>query len=335
MKIASSKYLFCISIVLSFLGNSCTNYQFEQYLLSAVESEIPGGCNLLNISYDSTISPLLEAYCVACHNQNSPAAGYNYAVYDLVLISVGDGSLMGSIDNEPGFSAMPPGNSLDSCSIEKIRTWILSIEQDSIPSDSIPEIEIISDCDPDTVYFRNTILPLVVSSCATTGCHDQASHKDGIILTDYSSILSTGKIKPGDPGDSEFFESLTDKGDDLMPPPPHQPLTDDQILSINQWILQGAKDNECNDGCDTTNVTFSETIWPMMQKYCTGCHSTVNPGGGITIASYGDLVALAGNGSLMGSIRYESGYAKMPTNQQLSDCNINLLQKWIHKGFPE
>ena len=72
------------------------------------------------------------------------------------------------------------------------------------------ETEISSNCDPDTVYFRNSILPLVVSSCATTGCHDQASHKDGIILTDYSSILNTGEIKAGDPGDSEFFESLTD-----------------------------------------------------------------------------------------------------------------------------
>ena len=65
-----------------------------------------------------------------------------------------------------------------------------------------------SNCDPDTVYFQNTILPLVVSSCATTGCHDKNSHRDGIILTDYSSIIRTGEIKPGDPGDSEFFESL-------------------------------------------------------------------------------------------------------------------------------
>jgi mono/diheme cytochrome c family protein len=317
------------------LTGSCTNYQIEKYALSLAEQSDLGGCNLLDVTYEGTIVPILQEHCVACHNNNSAAAGYNYADFDRVLESVIDGSLMGTIDQMDGFSPMPPGNPMDSCSTEKIRTWISGLESDSIPSDSIPEDPIISNCDPDTVYFRNTILPLVVSSCATTGCHDEASHKDGIILTDYASIIRTGKIKAGDPNDSEFFETLTDTGDDLMPPPPGTPLGNDQILLIEQWIRQGAKDNFCNDGCDTTGVTFSDKIWPMMQQYCTGCHSVSSPGGGIVIEGYGDLVALAGNGSLMGSVRYETGYSQMPTNQQLSECNIGLIQKWIDEGFPE
>jgi hypothetical protein len=193
----------------------------------------------------------------------------------------------------------------------------------------------VSTCDPDTVYFQNSILPLVVSSCATTGCHDQASHKDGVILTDYASIIKTGEIKPGDPNDSELFETLTDDGDDLMPPPPFDPLNSEQIQLIRTWIEQGAKNNSCIDGCDTTTVTFAGQIWPMMESYCTGCHSASAPGGGIVIADITDMVSLAENGSLMGSVRWEAGYAKMPTNQQLSECSINQLQKWIDDGFPE
>ena len=103
-----------------------------------------------------------------------------------------------------------------------------------------PVDPLVSTCDPDTVYFQNTILPLVVSSCATTGCHDRESHRDGIILMDYASIIQTGKIKPGNPGDSEFFESLTDSDDDLMPPPPYDPLNSDQItaqLSLHYGVL--------------------------------------------------------------------------------------------------
>lgn len=200
---------------------------------------------------------------------------------------------------------------------------------------SLNELLAPSSCDPDTVYFQNTILPLVVSSCATTGCHDQQSHKDGIILTDYASIIQTGKIKPGDAGDSEFFESLTDEGDDLMPPPPYEPLSSEQIQLMKTWILQGARNNACFDGCDTTSSSFAAQIWPLMESYCTGCHSAAAPGGGIVIAGYDDLVALAENGSLMGSVRWESAYAKMPTTQQLSDCHISLLQKWIDAGFPE
>jgi hypothetical protein len=195
--------------------------------------------------------------------------------------------------------------------------------------------EVNSTCDPDTVYFINDVLPLVVSSCGTTGCHDNDSHRDGVILTDYASIIRTGGIKPGDPNDSEFMETLNDDGDDLMPPPPNDPWNSEQIEMMRQWIAQGAHNNACSDGCDTSSVTFSGQIWPMMETYCTGCHSTGNPGGGIVIAGYEDMVALAGNGSLMGSIRYEPGYAKMPTNQPLSECNISLLQKWIDDGFTD
>jgi hypothetical protein len=106
-------------------------------------------------------------------------------------------------------------------------------------------------------------------------------------------------------------------------------------LLIEQWISQGARNNSCTDACDTTQFTFSESIWPMMQQYCTGCHSVANPGGGIVIAGYDDLVGLAGNGSLMGSIRYEPEYVNMPTNKPLSDCNIELIQRWIDAGYPQ
>ena len=321
-------------IVLVF--HSCTN--LEYYLDPYIDDSgnpITGECDVLNVSYEETIMPLLQDNCIACHNSTSPIAGYDFSDYDGTLLSVADGSLMGTIEGKSGSSPMPPDKPLDSCSIEKIRAWIETLDPDSIPDgDSIPGDSIVSNCHPDTVYFRNTILPLVVSSCATTKCHDNVSHKDGVILTDYESIIKTGKIKPGDPGDSEFFETLTDKGDDLMPPPPYKPLEDEQINLIKQWILQGAKDNYCNDGCDTTKVTFTATVWPMMQKYCIGCHSAANPGGGVLIAGYNDMVTLAGNGSLMGSVRWESGYANMPSSQQMSDCNISLLQNWVDDGSP-
>lgn len=325
--IIGSAVLFC---------TACTKYQFDRNFRPIQEVENPGECSLVDVSYESTVMPILQTQCQACHNSTSATAGYDYSDYDKVLNSAADGSLLGTIDNAQGYSPMPPGNSLDSCSIEKIRFWISSLDPDSIPPpDSVPGPGTLIPCDPDTVYFQNTILPLVVSSCATTGCHDQDSHREGIILTDYSSIISTGKIKPGDTGDSEFFESLTGDNDDLMPPPPNSPLTNEQISLIGTWIMQGAKNNMCSDGCDTTNVTFSETIWPMMELYCTGCHSVSAASGGIIIAGYDDMVALSNNGSLMGSVRYEPGYAGMPTNQPLSDCNISLLQAWIDKEYPE
>lgn len=193
----------------------------------------------------------------------------------------------------------------------------------------------VSTCDPDTVYFQNSILPLLVSSCGMTGCHDEISHRHGIILTDYASIIRTGNISPGNPNNSEILESLTNNEDDLMPPPPLDPLSSAQIQTISQWIAQGAKNNACFDGCDTTVATFSGQVWPVLEAYCTGCHNTSNSKGGIVIADYTDVVSLAENGSLMGAIMWDADFANMPPTQQLSECSITLFQKWIDDGFPE
>ena len=193
----------------------------------------------------------------------------------------------------------------------------------------------VSTCDPDTVYFQNSILPLLTSSCGMTGCHDEISHRHGITLTNYASIINTGNIKPGDPNNSEILESLTDNEDDMMPPPPFDPLSSDQIQMISKWIAQGASNNVCFDGCDTTVATFSGQIWPVLDANCTGCHNINNSRGGIIIADYTDAVSLAENGNLMEVIRWDAGYPAMPPTQQLSECSITLFQKWIDDGFPE
>jgi hypothetical protein len=198
-----------------------------------------------------------------------------------------------------------------------------------------PVDEISSNCDPDTVYFINTIQPLVVSSCATTGCHDENGHREGVILTDYHSIITTGKISAGNPGKGKFMESLTANGEDRMPPRPLDPLGTEEISLIEKWIRQGALNNRCSVGCDTTSATFSGEIWPMMELYCTNCHKAGSSAGGVMISGYDDLVALAQNGSLMGSVTWDPSYANMPPNAMLSDCSIALLEKWIENGFPQ
>jgi hypothetical protein len=87
--------------------------------------------------------------------------------------------------------------------------------------------------------------------------------------------------------------------------------------------------------CDTTNVIFSTAIWPVLQSNCTGCHSGSAPSGNITIENYNDVVPLVHDGSLMGTIRFESGYTPMPKGgNKLSDCSITKLEIWINNGMP-
>lgn len=93
---------------------------------------------------------------------------------------------------------------------------------------------------------------------------------------------------------------------------------------------------QLSTSCDLTNVTFAGTVTPILQASCHSCHSNSNAassGGGIKIQNYADVVTLANNGKLMGTITHASGYQPMPEGGgKLTDCEINQLQKWIDTG---
>jgi len=191
-------------------------------------------------------------------------------------------------------------------------------------------------CDPDTAYFQNDVLPIFISNCAKPGCHDAQSHEEGLVLDSYDNIMATDKIKPGDPNDSKIYKVLIDNDpDDKMPPPGNTPLTSDQINLIYTWILQGAKDNYCGGGaCDTSNVTFSGSVNPILQNNCVGCHSGSVLSGGVDLSSYNAVYTQAANGNLKGSINGYPGYTVMPLGGQLSECDINQINFWINDGAP-
>jgi mono/diheme cytochrome c family protein len=86
--------------------------------------------------------------------------------------------------------------------------------------------------------------------------------------------------------------------------------------------------------CDTAQVaTFSAVVQPILANSCTSCHSGSNPQGGVDLSSWAATQDFVTNGSLVGSISYESGYSKMPKNAaQLSTCEIEQVRKWVLAG---
>ena len=192
-------------------------------------------------------------------------------------------------------------------------------------------------CSPDTIYFQNAILPLIVSSCAKSGCHDQNSHQGGVTLIDWYSIVNTGNIVAGNAAESKLYQVITSgSGEDRMPPSPANPMTSGQINQIAKWINQGAKNNKCDSlGCDTVNVTYTHTIQPIIQTFCYGCHSGSSPSGGINLSDYNSVKSVASGGKLMGAIKHQTGYFSMPPNGSLSACQINEFQKWINLNYPQ
>jgi len=64
----------------------------------------------------------------------------------------------------------------------------------------------------DTVCFNTEILPLYVSYCGSAGCHDVASHREGVITTSYGYIMQG--IRANNVSKSEYYTII---GDDMPP----------------------------------------------------------------------------------------------------------------------
>ena len=201
-------------------------------------------------------------------------------------------------------------------------------------ANNLPEQSV--SCSADTVYFQQKVLPLFVSNCTQSGCHDAISRKEDVVLDNYDHIISTGKIKAFAPGESKAYKKIIENNfNDRMPPPPSPPLTPEQKNIIYLWIMQGAKNNSCLGSCDTAVFTFSAAIRPMITTRCSGCHSGNAPQGGIDLSSYAAVKARVTDGKLWGSVNHLPGYMPMPKNTtKLSSCEISQVQKWIAAGAP-
>ncbi len=87
--------------------------------------------------------------------------------------------------------------------------------------------------------------------------------------------------------------------------------------------------------CDTTNVTYTSKVEPIIRRSCYSCHGTGIGLGGINLEGATNLKTYADNGRLMGSIEHRSGYSAMPQSApKLSDCEIRTIQAWISAGQP-
>jgi hypothetical protein len=96
---------------------SCTYHNEE------TEYPTPEGCDTTDMSYTTDIIPMLNLQgCTGCHGSSATT---KLDTYDNTKISVDNGSLIGSINHESGFRAMPDSRpKLDQCTIDKIASWI-------------------------------------------------------------------------------------------------------------------------------------------------------------------------------------------------------------------
>lgn len=88
--------------------------------------------------------------------------------------------------------------------------------------------------------------------------------------------------------------------------------------------------------CDTANISYSQTIVPIMNANCVSCHSGPSPKGNILLDNYAGFKKPISNGSLIGSITFDSLYVPMPegATKPIDNCYIKKIKAWVHAGAP-
>ncbi len=110
------------------------------------------------------------------------------------------------------------------------------------------------------------------------------------------------------------------------------------MLVLSACYNRNATDLYPSSGtCDTSIVTYSGTILPIMNQHCavSGCHTGQGSANNLNYAHYADLAVVASNGQLIPAIEHGNTPSPMPKNLPMLDaCTINKIVRWVHEGYP-
>jgi hypothetical protein len=111
----------CLLIVFAILPGCY--YDSKENLYPVLDSACT---DTVNVTYSSSITPILNNYCVSCHSGSNPGGNINLQDYNTVKALVDNGQLLSSINHTGSVVPMPlNGGKLDNCKIAVFEKWIL------------------------------------------------------------------------------------------------------------------------------------------------------------------------------------------------------------------
>jgi hypothetical protein len=83
-------------------------------------------------------------------------------------------------------------------------------------------------------------------------------------------------------------------------------------------------------------MSYQMNIEPILRQNCYVCHSAAVNTANITLEGHSQLIKhTTGSGRLLGAIKHQSGFSKMPKNaSKLLACDIAKIEQWIQDGSP-
>jgi hypothetical protein len=287
------------------------------------------------ICFTEEVLPIFQNSCgtTGCHSSGG-GHGYNFTDYSGIMKAI----TAGNADKSKAYQAitstfqlMPPNNALPASKRTIIRLWIEQGAKETTcgtTSSGGTKSGTLRAC-----YDRD-IQPILMSSCAVSGCHNAATHKEGIDFSNYAKTLGT--ISKGNPSGSKMYQSITasQSSEDFMPPKPYSALSKAAIDTIYSWIKRGGLNEECASPCDTIGtIKYATHIKSIIDLYCVSCHGTNSPSGGIKLLTASDVQAVSKTGELLGAVKRKSGYSAMPPAYALSTCDVRQIELWTNQGY--
>ena len=293
---------------------------------------------LAPVCFDAQIAPIFINNCGSCHSAGRGKGGYTFADYASIRASVtpynAEKSVAYQAITAKAFTQlMPPGIPLSENDRILIRVWIDQGALNTICTKPNTGGTGGAGATGGTggtglqVCFQRDILPVLLSSCGTTGCHNQTTAKEGYIITSYASVMRN-MVVAGSPNSSRLYTTVANNN---MPPSSYTKLTTAQKDSIYNWIKDGALNGICSTACDTLGtVTYINQISAIMTANCVSCHSGASAQKGVLLDSYANVKTNMDNGSILSAVQGIT--LQMPPGGQITTCQVRQLKIWKATG---
>lgn len=85
--------------------------------------------------------------------------------------------------------------------------------------------------------------------------------------------------------------------------------------------------------CDTSSVSYSKQILPILEDNCYTCHQGNNPPSGIDLSDFSILQTHVKNGDLKSAVTHTGSVTPMPYGlPMLPSCEVNTIVAWVDQG---
>jgi len=219
--------------------------------------------NLLPVSFEQEVAPILIANCLRCHNEEQASANLRLDTFSMMARGGRNGvpvaprvparsGLLMRIVTENDQQRMPRGGAkLPDAEIMTIARWI---EQGAIYDGKDPEarigdsmvekkepVKVVMADGTETVSFTNDVAPWLVNICM--GCHSGNNPRGKFGFTTFEQLLQGGPtgttINPGKP-DESYIVDLVVRQEPLKMPAGQAQLKLSQAKALETWIREGA-----------------------------------------------------------------------------------------------